>query len=103
MIDDLPEGQTQYDNEMPLFKVKDPRTGLERALVPSGYLCLHEGGYNQEETPFFSPVYISGLGPCNLTRCWPIYNLAAVFDAVALVRSNVKVSSSPPTKLETER
>jgi len=61
--------------------------GLERALIPSGYLCLHEGGYNHEEVPVFSPVRLSGSGPCNLTRCWPIYDLAAVIDATERVRS----------------
>jgi hypothetical protein len=61
---------------------------LENALVPSGYLCLHEGGYNHDEIPSFSSIPVSGAGPCNLTRCWPIYDLAAVVDAVAKENGN---------------
>ena len=60
--------------------------GLERALLPTGYLCLYEGGYNHDEVPKFSITNIAAGLPNDLSRCWPIYDLAAVVKAVELVR-----------------
>ena len=66
--------------------------GLERALVPIGYLNLWEGGYNHEEIPTFTrePQTMASL-PGNYTHCWPVYDLAAILAAVELERANIPI------------
>lgn len=66
--------------------------GLERALIPIGYLNLWEGGYNHEEIPTFTRERQTMASlPGNYTHCWPVYDLAAILAAVELERSNVKL------------
>ena len=78
--------------------LSDLTVKLERALIPTGYLCLHEGGYNHNELPKFSVENISVGLPNDLTRCEPIYSLQAIVDAVELVLSNVKLRGCPIEK-----